>query len=195
MIGNAAEVYPELVRRGVKPDLVTDQTSAHDPLNGYVPKGSRPRRRRRAAPARPGRVREARARVDGRPGARDARDASTRAATCSTTATTCAPGAKLAGVEDAFEFPGFVPAYIRPLFCEGQGPFRWVALSGDPEDIRRTDRAVIELFPKKEALHRWLTMAQERVAFQGLPARICWLGYGEREKAGLLFNDLVSAAR
>ncbi|MFZ5469392.1 MAG: urocanate hydratase, partial [Myxococcota bacterium] len=190
VVGNAAEVLPELLRRGFAPDLVTDQTSAHDPLNGYIPKG--------LSLAEAATLRQA------DPKAYVARAIASMAEHVRAMLGFLRAGshvfdygnnlrayARQGGVENAFDFPGFVPAYIRPLFCEGQGPFRWVALSGDPEDIRRTDRAVLELFPHKESLRRWLTLAGERVAFQGLPARICWLGYGEREKAALAFNELV----
>ncbi|MGA9520746.1 MAG: urocanate hydratase [Myxococcaceae bacterium] len=190
IIGNAAEVYPELVRRGIRPDLVTDQTSAHDPLNGYVPKGltlEQAAELRKTDPegyverAYASMADQVRAMIDMQKAGSHVFDYGNN----------IRAGAVKAGLENAFDFPGFVPAYIRPMFCEGLGPFRWVALSGDPEDIRRTDRAVMELFPEKASLQRWLTLASERVAFQGLPSRICWLGYGEREKAGLLFNDLV----
>jgi len=190
VIGNAAELYPELLRRGVKVDLVTDQTSAHDPLNGYIPRGltleGAAELRQRDPQGYVRRSRESMAeQVRAMLGFQRA------GSHVFDYGNNIRAQAQLAGVQDAFDFPGFVPAYIRPLFCEGQGPFRWVALSGDPEDIKRTDRAVMELFPEKTSLRRWLTLAQERVAFQGLPARICWLGYGEREKAGLAFNELV----
>ncbi len=190
LIGNAAEVLPELVRRGFKPDLVTDQTSAHDPLNGYVPKGLS--------------LEEAAALRKSDPKQYTERSIASMAEHVRAMLAFKEAGshvfdygnnirafAEQGGVRDAFSFPGFVPAYIRPLFCEGQGPFRWVALSGDPGDIQRTDRALMDLFPKKASMVRWLQLAGERVAFQGLPARICWLGYGEREKAGLMFNDMV----
>jgi urocanate hydratase len=192
VIGNAAEVLPELVKRGVRPGLVTDQTSAHDLVHGYLPVGWSVERWQ-AAQA----------------------DASQHEALRDAAAESCAQHvramlafhalgvptidygnnirqvAKDRGVSDAFAFPGFVPACIRPLFCRGRGPFRWVALSGDPEDIRRTDAKLKELFPADRALHRWLDMAGERIAFQGLPARICWIGLGERHKAGLAFNEMV----
>jgi urocanate hydratase len=190
VIGNAADLYPELLRRGVVPDLVTDQTSAHDPLNGYVPKGlsleaavalrkSDPKSY--IARAIASMADQVRAMLGFKKAGSHVFDYGNNIRAF----------AQQGGVADAFDFPGFVPAYIRPLFCEGQGPFRWVALSGDPDDIKRTDRAMLELFPEKESLHRWIRLAQERVAFQGLPARICWLGYGERDKAGLAFNELV----
>ncbi|HEX4803449.1 MAG TPA: urocanate hydratase [Myxococcaceae bacterium] len=190
VIGNAADVYPELVRRGVRPDLVTDQTAAHDPLNGYIPQGLSLEAAAVLRRDRPDEyVRRARASMAVQVGAMlELRRSGSHVFDYGNN---IRAQAKLAGVENAFDFPGFVPAYIRPMFCEGKGPFRWVALSGDPEDIRRTDRAIIELFPHNVALKRWLTLAGERVAFQGLPARICWLGYGERDKAGLIFNDLV----
>jgi urocanate hydratase len=192
LLGNAAELLPLMFARGVRPDLVTDQTSAHDLVNGYLPLGWTPQRWEAARA-----------------------DASQHAALREAAASSCAAHvqamlnfqaagvkvvdygnnirqvAKDAGVERAFAFPGFVPAYIRPLFCRGKGPFRWVALSGDAEDIRKTDAKMKELFPADTHLHRWLDMAAERIAFQGLPARICWIGLGERHRAGLAFNDMV----
>ncbi|MCP3065230.1 urocanate hydratase [Myxococcus sp. K38C18041901] len=190
VIGNAASVFRELYRRGIKPDLVTDQTSAHDPLNGYIPTDlslEAAAELRKRDPE--GYVRRARESMIEHVEAMN----DFQAAGCHVFdyGNNLRGQAQLGGMENAFEFPGFVPAYIRPLFCEGMGPFRWVALSGDPEDIRVTDRVVRELFPQKASLQRWLNMAEERVAFQGLPARICWLGYGERAKAGLAFNELV----
>jgi urocanate hydratase len=192
LIGNAAEIEPELVRRGEAFDVVTDQTSAHDALNGYVPAGL-----------------SIDSAADLRSSDPDAYVASSMASMAEQVRAMLAlqargsvtfdygnnirAQAQSAGVADAFDFPGFVPAFIRPLFTEGKGPFRWVALSGDPADIRRTDEAVLELFPENESLARWIRMAQERVPFQGLPARICWLGYGERAKAGLRFNELVAS--
>ena len=194
LVGNAAEILPELVRRGVKPHMVTDQTSAHDLIHGYLPAGWTVERWIAAQ-----------------------RDPAQHAALTAAAKTSIKAHveAMLAfhaqgiptfdygnnirqvaldeGVADAFAFPGFVPAYIRPLFCEGKGPFRWVALSGDPEDIHKTDRKVKELFPDNAHLHRWLDMAAERIAFQGLPARICWLGLGERHRAGLAFNEMVAS--
>ncbi len=194
VIGNAAEVLPELVRRGLRPDLVTDQTSAHDPLNGYIPAGLS------LADAAALRVSD--------PAEYQRRAISSMAAHVDAMLELRRLGshvfdygnnlrafAEEGGVRDAFAYPGFVPAYIRPLFCEGMGPFRWVALSGDPADIFETDRALAELFPQKKSLLRWLELAGKRVKFQGLPARICWLGYGERAKAGLLFNELVASGR
>ncbi len=190
LLGNAATVYAELARRGIAPDLVTDQTSAHDPLNGYVPAdvtlADAPALRRRDPE---GYVRRAKASMARQVEAILAmRRAGSHAFDYGNN---LRAGAKEAGVEDAFAYPGFVPAYVRPMFCEGKGPFRWVALSGDAADIARTDRAVAELFPGNEGLRRWLDLAQRKVRFQGLPARICWLGYGERDRAGLAFNDLV----
>ena len=190
IVGNCAEVFPELLRRGLRPDFVTDQTSAHDPLSGYVPKEmslAEATTLRRADPERY--IQLSRESMADHVRAMLAFKA--QGSHVFDYGNNLRAGAELAGLANAYEIPGFVPAYIRPLFCEGQGPFRWVALSGDPEDIKRTDRAVVELFPEKESLRRWITLAQERVAFQGLPARICWLGYGEREKAGLAFNELV----
>ncbi|NBD13354.1 MULTISPECIES: urocanate hydratase [Corallococcus] len=190
IIGNAASVFRELYRRGIKPDLVTDQTSAHDPLNGYIPTDlslEAAAELRKRDPE--GYVKRARESMIMHVQAMN--DFQAAGSHVFDYGNNLRGQAKVGGMQNAFEFPGFVPAYIRPLFCEGLGPFRWVALSGDPEDIRRTDRAVRELFPQKASLNRWLDMAQERVAFQGLPARICWLGYGERAKAGLAFNELV----
>ncbi len=190
LIGNAADIYPELVIRGVIPDVVTDQTPAHDVLM-YVPSGLgvvAAEQMRQSDPAE----------YERRSMQSMANHVKAMLAFQRAGAEVFDYGNNLRqraydyGVSDAFEFPGFVPAYIRPLFCEGKGPFRWVALSGDPEDIYRTDEAVAELFPEDEHLHRWLKMAREKVPFQGLPARICWLGYGERAKAGLKFNEMVA---
>ena len=191
LLGNAADVYPELARRGLAPDLVTDQTSAHDPLNGYVPRGvaleDLPELRRRDPE---GTVRRAKASMAEQVSAMLAlRRAGSHVFDYGNN---LRAGAQEAGVANAFDYPGFVPAYIRPMFCRGEGPFRWVALSGDPADIRRTDEAVARLFPEKRGLLRWLELARAKVRFQGLPARICWLGYGERDLAGLAFNDLVA---
>ncbi|MCB9794378.1 MAG: urocanate hydratase [Alphaproteobacteria bacterium] len=191
---NAADGYPELVRRGVFPDLVTDQTSAHDPLNGYVPVGlslDEAEALRRSDPdtyvrrANESMARHVQAMLDMKAGGSHVFDYGNN----------LRAGAVEGGCANAFDFPGFVPAYIRPLFCEGKGPFRWAALSGDPQDIYTTDQALLELFPEDEGLRRWLLLAGEKVQFQGLPARICWLGYGERAKAGLLFNELVRTGR
>ncbi|WNG18038.1 urocanate hydratase [Cystobacter fuscus] len=190
VIGNAAQVFRELYQRGLKPDLVTDQTSAHDPLNGYIPADlsleAAAELRQRDPQGYVERARQSMA-VQ----VQAMLDFARAGSHVFDYGNNIRAQAQLAGLEGAFDFPGFVPAYIRPLFCEGMGPFRWVALSGDPEDIRRTDEAVLELFPEKASLRRWLTLARERVAFQGLPARICWLGYGERAKAGLRFNEMV----
>lgn len=196
LLGNAADILPELVRRaqagGLKPDLVTDQTSAHDLLNGYLPSGWTVEQWQAAQkdPAQHARIQQAAAK------------------SCAVHVQAMLDFQKMGipvvdygnnirqvafdeGVANAFDFPGFVPAYIRPLFCEGKGPFRWVALSGDPEDIYKTDQKIKELFPDNQHVHRWLDMAQERIAFQGLPSRICWLGLGERHRAGLAFNEMV----
>lgn len=189
LLGNAAEVFPELARRGIVPDGVTDQTPAHDPLM-YVPRGlsvfEAEDLRARDPQTYVRRAKESMALHV------EAMLAFHRAgAVVFDYGNNLRQQAYEMGVKDAFAYPGFVQAYIRPLFCEGKGPFRWVALSGDPEDIYRTDQAILELFPENEALRRWITMAQRRVRFQGLPARICWLGYGERDRAGLYFNELV----
>jgi urocanate hydratase len=190
LIGNCADVLPELVRRGVVPDVLTDQTSAHDPLNGYVPNGLM------LEAARELRVRDA-AEYTRRSIAALGAHVEAMLALQKLGAVTFDYGnnirsyAKQAGVSNAFDIPGFVPEYIRPLFCEGRGPFRWVALSGDPRDIHRTDQLVRELFPHDETLARWIPLAQKRIQFQGLPARICWLGYGERAEFGIAMNRLV----
>jgi urocanate hydratase len=191
LLGNAATVVPELLRRGVEVDIVTDQTSAHDPLS-YLPEGVELADWHDYAASKPEefteRARASMARhVEAMVGFLDA------GAEVFDYGNSIRGEAQLAGYDRAFAFPGFVPAYIRPLFCEGKGPFRWVALSGDPADIATTDRAVLELFPDDELLARWLRAAREKVAFQGLPARICWLGYGERHQAGLRFNELVAS--
>jgi urocanate hydratase len=190
VVGNAAEVLPELLRRDVAVDIVTDQTSAHDPL-AYLPVGVALEDWQDYAAAKPeeftDRARASMAaHVEAMVGFLD------RGAEVFDYGNSIRGEAKEGGCERAFDFPGFVPAYIRPLFCEGKGPFRWAALSGDPEDIAKTDRAILELFPDNEKLARWIKMAGERVEFQGLPARICWLGYGERHLAGLKFNEMVA---
>ena len=190
VVGNAAQVFPQLLKMDVPIDIVTDQTSAHDPLS-YVPIGIEFDQAESFAKDKPEefslRAKEAMAKhVEAMVGFMD------KGAEVFDYGNSIRDEARQGGFNRAFAFPGFVPAYIRPLFCEGKGPFRWVALSGDPKDIYRTDKAVLDLFPENEALHRWITMAREKVAFQGLPARICWLGYGERDKAGLAFNDLVA---
>ena len=191
--GNAALVVPELLRRGVPVDIVTDQTSAHDPL-AYVPEGVDPGDAPDYAARKPeeftDRARASMVRhVEAMVGFLDA------GAEVFDYGNSLRAEAAAGGYSRAFAFPGFVPAYIRPLFCEGRGPFRWAALSGDPADIAATDAAILELFPENESLARWIRLAGERVAFQGLPARICWLGYGERDRAGLRFNELVASGR
>ena len=190
LLGNAGEVYPELVRRGVLPDAVTDQTSAHDPLNGYLPIGwtmDEWKARRAAEPDAVVRAAKRSMAVQ----VRAMLELQARGAAVVDYGNNIRQMAKDEGVADAFDFPGFVPAYIRPLFCEGKGPFRWVALSGDPEDIYRTDAKVKELVDDPH-LHHWLDMARERIAFQGLPARICWLGVRDRARAGVAFNEMVA---
>jgi urocanate hydratase len=192
LLGNAAEVLPELVRRGIEVDVVTDQTSAHDPLNGYIPAGltlEEAQVLRERAPQ------EYLERVGQSVVAHvDAIRALGRAGAAAFDYGNALRGlAAEHGAEGAFDYPGFVPAYIRPQFCEGRGPFRWVALSGDPQDIHRTDEAILELFGEQDAVARWIRLARERVSFQGLPARICWLGYGERHLAGLRFNEMVAS--
>jgi urocanate hydratase len=191
LVGNAAEVLPELVRRNFHPDLVTDQTSAHDPLRGYVPAGRTLPEALKLREADPEEyVRHSmrsmaihvRAMLAFQKGGSVVFDYGNN----------LRAQAYEAGVKDAFDFPGFVPAYVRPLFCEGKGPFRWAALSGDPEDIYKTDKAVVKEFPENESLQRWMELAREKVKFQGLPARICWLGYGERARIGKVFNDMVA---
>jgi urocanate hydratase len=194
LLGNCAEIEPTLLERGFHADLVTDQTSAHDPVGGYVPAGIT--------------LEEAAALRESDPAEYQRRSYASMAAHCEAMAAfrdrgaivfdygnNLRAGAEIGGLshERAYSYPGFVPAFIRPMFCEGKGPFRWAALTGDPEDILKTDRAVAELFPEDERLGRWLRMAEERVAYQGLPARICWLGYGERARAGLRFNEMVAS--
>ncbi len=190
LIGNAADVLPELVRRGVTPDVVTDQTSAHDTLNGYVPVGlsldDAAELRRSDAERYVARVKDSIARHVGA-----MLEMRRRGAVAFDYGNNLRTVAFDHGVRDAFDIPGFIPAYIRPLFCEGKGPFRWVALSGDARDLHRTDELVLELFPHDEHLHRWIRLAQQTVQFQGLPARICWLGQGERATFGVALNDLV----
>ena len=191
LVGNAAEVLPKLLAMDVDADIVTDQTSAHDPLY-YIPAGMDFADAREYADNKPDEftklAQESMARhVEAMVGFMD------KGAEVFDYGNSIRDEARKGGYDRAFEFPGFIPAYIRPLFCEGKGPFRWAALSGDPKDIARTDQAVLDLFPDNDHLRRWITMAQDRVAFQGLPARICWLGYGERDKAGLAFNELVAS--
>jgi urocanate hydratase len=190
LVGNCAEVLPEMARRGIVPDVITDQTSAHDPLNGYVPAGltlGDAARLREVDPKEY--VRRAVASMGMH--VRAMRDLQDQGAIAFDYGNNIRAYAVEAGVEDAFEIPGFVPAYIRPLFCEGKGPFRFVALSGDPQDIARCDEALLELFPENATLRRWMDHARAKIKYQGLPARICWLGYGERARAGLRFNQLV----
>ncbi len=193
LLGNAADVLDEIVKRGVRPDLVTDQTSAHDLVHGYLPGGWTVERWEAAQRDDPHAVTSA-ARATIARHVRAMLALHARGIPTVDYGNNIRQVAKDAGVADAFAFPGFVPAYIRPLFCEGKGPFRWVALSGDPEDIYRTDARVKELFPEDRHLHRWLDMARERIKFQGLPARICWLGLGQRHRAGLAFNEMVAKA-
>ncbi len=194
LVGNCADVLPRLLERGVVPDLLTDQTSAHDELNGYVPGGMAFEKAVELRAAKPEEYIR--------------RSMESMAAHCRAMLALQAKGAvtfdygnnlrgqaQKAGVKDAFDYPGFVPAYIRPMFCEGRGPFRWAALSGDPRDIYETDKAVLKLFPKDPVLARWIPLARKRVKFQGLPARICWLGYGERAEAGLVFNRMVKSGK
>jgi len=191
LLGNCAQVVPELLRRGFAPDIVTDQTSAHDPLGGYIPAELS--------------LVEAAALRESDPDEYQKRAHESMARHCAAMVgfldrgavvfdygNNLRAGARIGGFDRAFDYPGFVPAFVRPMFCEGKGPFRWAALSGDPEDISKTDRAVAELFPHNERVRRWLRMAEDRVAYQGLPARICWLGYGERAAAGLRFNEMVA---
>jgi len=194
LLGNAAEILPELVKRaragGIRPDIVTDQTSAHDPLNGYLPAGWSVDQWAEKRLSDPKAVEKA-ARASMATHVRAMLDFHQMGIPTVDYGNNIRQVALDEGVENAFDFPGFVPVYIRPLFCEGKGPFRWVALSGDPEDIYKTDAKLKQLFPQHANLHRWLDMAQERIAFQGLPARICWLGLGERHLAGLAFNEMV----
>jgi urocanate hydratase len=192
LLGNAAEILPDLVARGVKPDLLTDQTSAHDLVNGYLPAGWTVEQWEREQKADPKGV-EAAARKSIKAHVEAMLEMHRRGVPTVDYGNNIRQVAKDEGVADAFAFPGFVPAYVRPLFCEGKGPFRWVALSGNPEDIYRTDAKVRSLFPEDRHLHRWLDMARERIRFQGLPARICWLGLGQRHKAALAFNEMVAS--
>ncbi|UWQ11049.1 urocanate hydratase [Aliiroseovarius crassostreae] len=192
LIGNAADIFPEIYKRGVRPDIVTDQTSAHDPINGYLPQGWSVAEWRAKAETAPKEVEKA-ARASMRV------QVEAMVAFHEDGVPTVDYGNNIRqmaleeGLENAFAFPGFVPAYIRPLFCKGVGPFRWAALSGDPEDIYKTDQAMKELFPENTHLHNWLDMARDRIAFQGLPARICWIGLGDRHRAGLKFNEMVAS--
>ncbi|RHW17146.1 urocanate hydratase [Sphingomonas gilva] len=192
LLGNAADICPELVRRGVRPDLVTDQTSAHDPVNGYLPQGWTLDRWMAAREGDPASVERA-AKASMATHVRAMLDFWQAGVPVVDYGNNIRQVALDEGVADAFAFPGFVPAYIRPLFCRGVGPFRWAALSGDPEDIYRTDAKVKELLPDDAHLHRWLDMARERIRFQGLPARICWVGLGDRHRLGLAFNEMVAS--
>ncbi|HEX7122711.1 MAG TPA: urocanate hydratase [Gemmatimonadaceae bacterium] len=192
LIGNAADVEPELIRRGWQPDVVTDQTNAHDPLGGYVPGGIGLEEALKLRAEDPDEyVRRAKASIGEH--VKAMLEFQTRGAVTFDYGNNIRAVAAEAGVTNAFDFPGFVPAFIRPLFCEGKGPFRWAALSGDPDDILKTDAALLELFPENQSLARWLRLAEQKVPFQGLPARICWLGYGERARAGLRFNEMVAS--
>jgi urocanate hydratase len=191
---NAVDLLEHLVQTGITPDALTDQTSAHDALEGYVPHGLAfvdALELRKVDPREY--VRRSMASMAAH--VRAMLELQERGAVTFDYGNNLRGQAQEAGVDDAFAIGGFVPLFIRPLFCEGKGPFRWAVLSGDPEDLRQTDEAILELFPEDRALHRWIRMAQQRVAFQGLPARICWLGYGERDRAGLLFNELVASGR
>lgn len=194
LIGNASDVLPELLARGVVPDVVTDQTSAHDVMYGYIPAGMSLEDAARLRESDP-QTYQQRAIESMVAHVRAMLAWQEKGAVVFDYGNNLRQRAFDAGVSNAFDYPGFVPAYIRPLFCEGKGPFRWVALSGDPEDIYATDRAILELFPDDEHLKRWLTMAREQIEFQGLPARICWLGYGERARAGLKFNEMVASGQ
>ena len=192
LLGNAADIFPEIYRRGVRPDIVTDQTSAHDPLNGYLPQGWSLARWRDLRESDPKAV-EAASRASMKAHVKAMVDFWNDGVPTLDYGNNIRQVALEEGLENAFAFPGFVPAYIRPLFCKGIGPFRWCALSGDPEDIYRTDQAMKELFPDNTHLHNWLEMARERISFQGLPARICWIGLGDRHRAGLKFNEMVAS--
>ncbi len=192
LVGNTADILPELVRRDVVPDLLTDQTSAHDELNGYVPHGLPYEEALRLRKANPDEYIR-RAYESMAVHVQAMLDLQKKGAVTFDYGNNLRGQAFKAGVKNAFDFPGFVPQYIRPLFCEGKGPFRWAALSGDPEDIYKTDAKVLELFPEDEALIRWITLAQKKVKFQGLPARICWLGYGERDRFGIAINQMVAS--
>ena len=191
VLGNAADIFPELYRRGVRPDIVTDQTSAHDPINGYLPQGWTMGEWKAKRESDPKAVEKA-ARASMKIHVAAMVDFWNAGVPTLDYGNNIRQMALEEGLEDAFAFPGFVPAYIRPLFCRGIGPFRWAALSGDPEDIYKTDQKMKELFPENKDLHNWLDMARDRIAFQGLPARICWIGLGDRHRAGLAFNEMVA---
>ena len=192
LLGNAADVFAELVKRGVKPDIVTDQTSAHDPINGYLPQGWTLAEWNEKKESDPKAVEKA-ARASMKNHVAAMVDFWNQGVPTLDYGNNIRQVALEEGLENAFDFPGFVPAYIRPLFCRGVGPFRWVALSGDPEDIYKTDAKVKELLPDNQHLHNWLDMARERISFQGLPSRICWVGLGERHRLGLAFNEMVAS--
>ena len=192
LLGNAADVFPEIYRRGLRPDIVTDQTSAHDPINGYLPQGWKLAEWREKRESDPKAVEKA-ARASMKVHVKAMVDFWNDGVPTLDYGNNIRQVALDEGLENAFAFPGFVPAYIRPLFCRGIGPFRWCALSGDPEDIYKTDEAMKELFPENTHLHKWLDMARERISFQGLPARICWIGLGDRHRAGLKFNEMVAS--
>ena len=192
LLGNAADIFPEIRRRGVRPDLVTDQTSAHDPINGYLPQGWTLGEWREKRESEPKAVEKA-SRASMKVHVQAMVDFWNDGVPTLDYGNNIRQMALEEGFENAFAFPGFVPAYIRPLFCQGIGPFRWCALSGDPEDIYKTDAKMKELFPQNTHLHNWLDMAQQRIAFQGLPARICWIGLGDRHRAGLAFNEMVAS--
>lgn len=190
LVGNCADIFPEMAKRGIVPDMVTDQTSAHDELNGYVPRGILYEEALALRKSNPDKYIQM-AYESMAIHTQAILDLQMKGAICFDYGNNLRGQAQKAGVKNAFDYPGFVPAYIRPLFCEGKGPFRWAALSGDPKDIKTTDDAVLRLFPEKKSLARWIKLAQEKVHYQGLPARICWLGYGERDRLGLEFNRLV----
>ncbi len=192
LLGNAADVHWQILERGILPDVVTDQTSAHDVLFGYIPQGLSIEQANELRKSNQTEY-EKRAMDSMARHVEAMLEYQKRGAIVFDYGNNLRQRAKDNGIENAFDYPGFVPAYIRPLFCEGKGPFRWVALSGDKEDIYKTDEAIMNLFPENDHLTRWLTMAQEQVEFQGLPARICWLGYGERAKAGLKLNEMVAS--
>jgi urocanate hydratase len=191
LVGNCADLIPELAKRGVVPDVLTDQTSAHDPINGYVPNGTTLEQATELRRKSPVEYRKRAIEAIGQH-VQGMLDLKKLGAVTFDYGNNIRTFAFEAGVKNAYDFPGFVPAYIRPLFCEGKGPFRWAALSGEASDIARTDRLVLEMFPKDEHLKRWITLAEKKVKFQGLPSRICWLGYGERDKFGLAINELVA---
>ena len=192
LLGNAADIFPELFKRGIRPDIVTDQTSAHDPINGYLPQGWTMAEWKAKRESDPKAVEKA-ARASMKTHVAAMVDFWNAGVPTLDYGNNIRQVALEEGLENAFAFPGFVPAYIRPLFCRGIGPFRWAALSGDPEDIYKTDAKMKELFPENTHLHNWLDMARDRIAFQGLPARICWIGLGDRHRAGLAFNDMVAS--